>query len=128
MAKVRALADDMGAGTAYWSNDPGSWAPWDQNLKPTALLPVLDRPEPRVIAGDPVAYAWDERSRTLSVSWRPAEGVRGDTEVYLPARFFPRGGVVAGDGSAGIWDANSRTLHIASGGGETVSVRVTPRA
>ncbi|MFE3185614.1 cellulase family glycosylhydrolase [Streptomyces violascens] len=128
VAKVRAMADDMGAGTAYWSNDPGSWAPWDQNLKPTGLLPVLDRPEPRAIAGDPVAYAWDEPSRTLSVSWRPAEGVRGDTEVYLPARFFPKGGVVAGGGAAGAWDANSRTLHVTSGSGETVSVRITPRA
>ena len=87
--KVRAMADAMGAGTAYWSNDPGSWAPWDQSLRPTPLLPVLDRPQPRAIAGDPVAYGWDEASRTLSLRWRPQAGVRGDTEVHLPARFFP---------------------------------------
>ncbi|WP_406507057.1 cellulase family glycosylhydrolase [Streptomyces sp. NBC_00212] len=130
VAKVRAMADAMGAGTAYWSNDPGSWAPWDQNLKPTPLLPVLDRPQPRAIAGDPVAYAWDEPSRTLSVSWRKGEGVRGDTEVYLPARFFPGGGVVTGDGVAGAWDPKSRILHVTSRSGDTgeVSVRVRPKA
>ncbi|MER0447960.1 cellulase family glycosylhydrolase [Streptomyces sp. Edi4] len=127
--KVRALADAMGAGTAYWSNDPGSWAPWDQSLRPTPLLPVLDRPEPRAIAGDPVAYGWDEASRTLSLRWRPQAGVRGDTEVHLPARFFPEGGVVTG-AERGRWDPNSRVLHITSppdGPGE-VSVRIRPGA
>ncbi|KOU44965.1 cellulase family glycosylhydrolase [Streptomyces sp. WM6378] len=130
VAKVRSMADAMGAGTAYWSNDPGSWAPWDQSLKPTPLLPVLDRPQPRAIAGDPVAYAWDEPSRTLSVSWRKGEGVRGDTEVYLPARFFPGGGVVTGDGVAGAWDPKSRILHVTSRSGDAgeVSVRVRPKA
>ncbi|MFF4184731.1 cellulase family glycosylhydrolase [Streptomyces sp. NPDC001691] len=127
VAKVRAMAEDLGAGTAYWSNDPGPWAPWDQRLRPTPLLPVLDRPGPRAIAGDPVAYAWDEASRTLSVSWRPRAGVRGDTEVYLPARFFPHGGVVTG-GTARAWDAKSRVLHVASGtvGEGEVSVRIRP--
>ncbi|MFD7015931.1 cellulase family glycosylhydrolase [Streptomyces sp. NPDC059928] len=129
VAKVRAMADDMGAGTAYWSNDPGSWAPWDQSLRPTPLLPVLDRPQPRAIAGDPLSYAWDESARTLSVSWCPKDGVRGDTEVYLPARDFPRGGVVEG-ASAGLWDAKSRILHITSGGAgpQRVSVRIRPKA
>ncbi|MFG2717360.1 cellulase family glycosylhydrolase [Streptomyces sp. NPDC048416] len=126
--KVRTMAQDMGAGTAYWSNDPGPWAPWDHNLRRTPLLPVLDRPEPRAIAGDPVAYTWDEPSRTLAVRWRPEPGVRGDTEVYLPARFFPRGGVVTG-GTQNGWDAKSRILRVASGAGGAgeVSVRIRPR-
>ncbi|MFF3977440.1 cellulase family glycosylhydrolase [Streptomyces sp. NPDC001828] len=130
VAKVRALADTMGAGTAYWSNDPGSWAPWDQHLKPTPLLPVLDRPAPRAIAGDPVAYTWDEPSRTLSVSWRPKADAHGNTEVYLPARFFPHGGVVTGGGEAAAWAPKSRTLMISSGSGDAheVSVEVRPRA
>ncbi|WP_328310448.1 cellulase family glycosylhydrolase [Streptomyces sp. NBC_00442] len=126
---VRALADAMGAGTAYWSNDPGSWAPWDRSLHPTPLLPVLDRPQPRAIAGDPVAYGWDEPHRTLTVSWRPKPGVRGDTEVYLPARFFPRGAAVTG-AEAGEWEADSRILHVTSphAGTGTVTVRIRPRA
>ncbi|MEU9197070.1 cellulase family glycosylhydrolase [Streptomyces hundungensis] len=129
VARVRALADAMGAGTAYWSNDPGSWAPWDQNLRATPLLPVLDRPTPRAVAGDPIAYAWDEPLRTLAVSWRPKEGVRGDTEVYLPARFFPHGGEVTG-ATAGAWDPRTRILHIAAGTPDTgeVSARIRPRA
>ncbi|MFG3286239.1 cellulase family glycosylhydrolase [Streptomyces sp. NPDC048111] len=130
VARVRAMADELGAGTAYWSNDPGSWAPWDQNLRPTALLPVLDRPQPRAVAGDPVAYAWDAESRTLTLSWRPKPGVRGDTEVYLPARSFPHGGLVTGSGVAGAWDSKSRTLHITSGadgaGGTSVRIRPAP--
>ncbi|WP_369215013.1 cellulase family glycosylhydrolase, partial [Streptomyces flavofungini] len=67
--KVQRMADEMGAGIAYWSNDPGPWAPWDAELRPTALLPVLDRPSPRAIAGDPVSYRWDARARELTVSW-----------------------------------------------------------
>ncbi|MEV0258831.1 hypothetical protein AB0H82_31790 [Streptomyces sp. NPDC050732] len=33
-----------------------AWAPWDAEMRPTALLPVLDRPCPRAVAGDPVAH------------------------------------------------------------------------
>ncbi|MEV5978005.1 cellulase family glycosylhydrolase [Streptomyces sp. NPDC052114] len=123
--KVQRMADEMGAGIAYWSNDPGSWAPWDAKMRPTALLPVLDRPAPMAVAGDPVGYRWDAGSRTLSVSWRGKAGVRGGTEVYLPARYFPRGGRAAG-GEAISWDRNSRVLTLRSGPGEH-SVRITPR-
>ncbi|WP_331447812.1 cellulase family glycosylhydrolase [Streptomyces xanthochromogenes] len=130
VAKVRSLTDEMGAGTAYWSNDPGSWAPWDRQLRPTPLLPVLDRPAPKAIAGDPVSYAWDRTSRTLSVTWRPKADVRGNTEVYLPARLFPHGAEVTGGGGAAGFDPKSRTLHITSGRGDAkeVSVRIRPRA
>ncbi|WP_055698261.1 cellulase family glycosylhydrolase [Streptomyces silaceus] len=122
--KVQRMADEMGAGIAYWSNDPGPWAPWDARMRPTALLPVLDRPAPMAVAGDPVGYRWDVRSRTLSVRWRGTAGVRGGTEVYLPARYFPRGGRVTG-GDKASWDAKSRVLVLRSGPGEH-SVRITP--
>ncbi|MEU6125015.1 cellulase family glycosylhydrolase [Streptomyces sp. NPDC047123] len=123
--KVQRMADEMGAGIAYWSNDPGSWAPWDADRKPTALLPVLDRPYPRAVAGDPVAYRWDARGRALTVSWRGNRGARGGTEVHLPARHFPDGGRVTG-GEQRSWDPKSRVLTVVSRPG-TNSVRITPR-
>ncbi|MEU6821690.1 cellulase family glycosylhydrolase [Streptomyces atriruber] len=123
--KVQRMADDMGAGFAYWSNDPGPWAPWDAKLRPTKLLPVLDRPAPLAVAGDPVAYGWDAAKRTLAVSWRGTAGVRGGTEVRLPARHFPKGGRVAG-GVQRAWNPKSRILTLDSGPG-THSVRITPR-
>ncbi|MGH4031730.1 cellulase family glycosylhydrolase [Actinomycetota bacterium Odt1-20B] len=131
VAKVQRMADDMGAGLAYWSNDPGSWAPWDSDMKPTKLLPVLDRPYPRAIAGDPVGYAWDAGARRLTVRWRgtggaAGDGVPGGTEIYLPERFFPHGGRVSG-GRPVSWDPKSRILTVRSGPGEH-AVRVTPRA
>ncbi|WP_055568181.1 cellulase family glycosylhydrolase [Streptomyces atriruber] len=123
--QVQRMADDMGAGFAYWSNDPGPWAPWDAKLRPTKLLPVLDRPAPLAVAGDPVAYGWDEARRTLTVSWRGTAGVRGGTEVRLPARHFPKGGRVAG-GAQRAWNPESRVLTLDSGPGKH-SVRITPR-
>ncbi|MET8683799.1 cellulase family glycosylhydrolase [Streptomyces sp. NPDC004732] len=123
--KVQRMADDMGAGFAYWSNDPGPWAPWDAKLRPTRLLPVLDRPSPLAVAGDPIAYRWDGTKKALTVSWRGQAGVRGGTEVRLPARHFPDGGRVAG-GSERAWDPKSRILTLGSGPG-THSVRITPR-
>ncbi|MEV0095976.1 cellulase family glycosylhydrolase [Streptomyces sp. NPDC050738] len=124
VTKVRETADAMGAGTAYWSSDPGSWSPWDKELKPTALVPILDRPGPRAIAGDPIAYDWDVKSRTLTVRWRGAADVLGGTEIYLPVRYFPEGGRVAG-GVQQSWDAKSRILTVTSGAGEH-TVKVTP--
>ncbi|MEU5775627.1 cellulase family glycosylhydrolase [Streptomyces venezuelae] len=124
--KVQRMADDMGAGFAYWSNDPGTWAPWDAKLRPTRLLPVLDRPAPLAIAGDPIAYRWDAKRKALTVRWRGKAGVRGGTEVRLPARHFPKGGRVQG-GVRQSWDPKSRTLTLGSGPG-THSVRITPHA
>ncbi|WP_409237953.1 cellulase family glycosylhydrolase [Streptomyces sp. PA5.6] len=123
---VQRMADDMGAGFAYWSNDPGPWAPWDAKLKPTRLLPVLDRPAPLAIAGDPVAYRWDAKRKALTVSWRGTEGVRGGTEVRLPKRHFPRGGRAEG-GKVASWNPKSRVMTLTSGPG-THSVRITPHA
>ncbi|WP_306334176.1 cellulase family glycosylhydrolase [Streptomyces sp. KL118A] len=123
--KVQRMADDMGAGFAYWSNDPGPWAPWDAKLRPTKLLPVLDRPAPLAVAGDPVAYGWDEAGKTLTVSWRGTADARGGTEVRLPARHFPKGGRVAG-GTQRAWHPESRVLTLDSGPGKH-SVRITPR-
>ncbi|MFB7715717.1 cellulase family glycosylhydrolase [Streptomyces sp. NPDC056105] len=129
VAAVRRLAEKMGAGTAYWSNDPGPWSPWERTkhggLRATRLLPVLDRPTPLAIAGEPGTYEWDATSRTLKVSWRGARrGVRGGTELYLPERHFPRGGLVTG-GDVISWDAKSRILVVRSGPGEH-RVRITP--
>lgn len=123
--KVQRMADDMGAGFAYWSNDPGPWAPWDAKLRPTKLLPVLDRPAPLAVAGDPVAYGWDAAGKTLTVSWRGTADARGGTEVRLPARHFPKGGRVAG-GTQRAWHPESRVLTLDSGPGKH-SVRITPR-
>ncbi|MEU6989650.1 cellulase family glycosylhydrolase [Streptomyces sp. NPDC046465] len=124
---VQRTADEMGAGFAYWSNDPGTWAPWDADMKPTALLPVLDRPSPTAIAGDPVAYRWDAADKVLTVSWRGRAGVRGGTEVRLPARHFPKGARVRGvERRSWDWDSKTRILTLGSEPG-THAVRITPR-
>ncbi|MEV3861252.1 cellulase family glycosylhydrolase [Streptomyces sp. NPDC050095] len=126
--EVRRIADEMGAGTAYWSSDPGTWAPWERTksgrLTPTKLLPVLDRPTPLAVAGTPQSYGWDAKSRTLSVSWSGGTEGSGGTEVYLPARDFPKGGRVSG-GEVVSWDAKSRVLVVSSGPGSH-RVRITP--
>ncbi|MCX3059703.1 cellulase family glycosylhydrolase [Streptomyces beihaiensis] len=128
VAEVRRTAERLGAGTAYWSNDPGPWAPWRRSkggrLRATKLLAVLDRPTPLAVAGIPESYGWDGKSHTLAVRWEGAAGVTGGTEVYLPERFFPDGGRVTG-GDVVSWDAASRVLVLRSGPGDH-HVRITP--
>ncbi|MGW0735169.1 cellulase family glycosylhydrolase [Streptomyces sp. NPDC002851] len=123
--RVQRMADEMGAGIAYWSNDPGSWAPWEGDGKPTRLLPVLDRPYPRAIAGDPVAYVWDAAGKRLTVRWRGRPAVTGGTEIYLPERHFPDGARVSG-GHQESWNPKTRTLTVSSGPGMH-DVGITPR-
>jgi endoglycosylceramidase len=85
-------AGAIAGSTMYWSYDKGgsySLLDADGNEKPE-LLGVLVRPYPERVAGDPISYAFDATSETLSFSYSP-DGSRKPTEISVPARVYPNG-------------------------------------
>lgn len=108
------------AGTMYWSFDRsdgyGMLDP-EGNEKP-ALLDAIVRPYPARIAGVPLAWEYDDATRTLSARWQPEAEVTAPTVVVTPARVYPNGvdvacdgcTVVHGDGEVEISGGSSATI------------------
>ncbi|GAB2826764.1 hypothetical protein GCM10022221_26070 [Actinocorallia aurea] len=120
-----AMADDLGIGWAYWSNDPGSAGVVDGEGKPTLFAGLLARPYARAIAGTPTGMSSSDGA--LTVSWRTKAGVTGPTEIW-----FPSAPDVASTDPAGTWrtswDADRRVLSVwADPGSAAHTVTVTAR-
>jgi endoglycosylceramidase len=47
------------------------------------------------VAGDPVSFAFDDDSRTFTLSWRPDPSLSAPTEIAVPMRTYPDGYVVS---------------------------------
>ncbi|WP_019629160.1 cellulase family glycosylhydrolase [Actinomadura atramentaria] len=123
-----AMADDLTAGWAYWSNDPGSTGVFADGA-PTALGRQLARPYPRAVAGTPTSITASAAS--LKVSFAERAGVTGATELWLPASGFPGTPNVASSDPAGAWrsswDAQRRVLSVWSDSSKpTHTLTVTP--
>ncbi|MGI5323265.1 cellulase family glycosylhydrolase [Actinomadura nitritigenes] len=118
------MADDLGIGWSYWSNDPGSVGVTDGKGNPTLFTKLLARPYARAIAGTPVKMSYS--SPTLTVSWRNKAGVSGPTEIWFPST--PK---VTSTDAAGkwrtAWDANRHVLSVwADPNTASHTVTVTP--
>ncbi|WP_241665844.1 cellulase family glycosylhydrolase [Prescottella subtropica] len=122
--RVYDTAGEMGAGVSYWSRDPGSWGPYEEDGSQRNLVAALDRPYPRAIAGEPRGWAVD--ADRLEFTYLPDLSITAPTEVYLPARTFPDGGDVEGAEVAG-WDAGTRILTLrAPTVRQSVTVTISP--
>lgn len=101
---VYAMTDDMGAGVTYWSRDPGSWGPYESDGTARNLVAALDRPYPRLVAGDPLN--WESTTGRLELTLVPNENISAPTEIYLPPKQFKTTPKV--DGARLVdWDADS---------------------
>ncbi|MBW8484582.1 cellulase family glycosylhydrolase [Actinomadura parmotrematis] len=98
-----ALADGLGVGWAYWSNDPGDVTDAAGNL--TAVGRLLARPYPRAVAGTPTRIAYS--AGALTVSWRDRAGASGPTEIWFPTA--PR---VTSTDPRWSWDAARHVLSV----------------
>ncbi|ROO87042.1 endoglycosylceramidase [Actinocorallia herbida] len=119
-----AMADDLGIGWSYWSNDPGSSGVIDGGGGPTIFTGLLARPYARAIAGPLTAMSYS--AGTLTVSWRTVPGVGGPTEIWFPSA--PR---ITSTDPAGTWtSAWDETRHVlsvwADPGTAAHTVTVTP--
>lgn len=111
------------AGTMYWAYDRSDGyglLDLEGNPKPL-LLDAIVRPYPARIAGEPLAWSYDEATRTLAVQWRPDPAVRAPTVIVTPAHVYPSGAEVACDGCTVV----ERAGEVELGGGS--SATLTPR-
>jgi endoglycosylceramidase len=111
----------------------------DPLLPPTAdnvnqdKLDVLARPFPRLVAGTPEEWSFDEATRTFDLTYSTATvsgrrlppGAR--TEVFLPARHYPQGYEVQLEGARTVGYARDGVLKLrALPRAERVHLTVTP--
>lgn len=77
----------------HWSWDPGgptSWALYDRATKTlNPMFAVVDRPYPRVVAGEPSEWRYDEKTQTFTFTWTELDRVEGESEFFIP---FARAG------------------------------------
>lgn len=117
-----------GAGSMYWSYDRGGYGLLDADgNEETALVDVVARPYPERIAGDPVAWSFDEETATFELSYRPDRDVTAATEIAVPARAYPGGYAVSCGGCA--FDRTAAGVRIAEpAAGETLTVTLSAAA
>ncbi|MFF4237157.1 cellulase family glycosylhydrolase [Actinomadura geliboluensis] len=117
------MADDLGIGWAYWSNDPGSSGVIDGKGAPTLFSKLFARPYPRAVAGTLTGIS--QTSDALTVTWRNKAGVTGPTEIWFPAA--PKVTSSDPDGTWRTqWDPARRVLSVWADPGtpsHTVTVR-----
>ncbi len=106
MTQILTMADQMMAGWAYWSYDPGGWSfvNADATHSEAANANQLVRAYPRRIAGTPKNFLYDPEKKTLHLEFVPDPRVTAPTEVYIPAkRHFANGYVLTVNRPAAEW-------------------------
>ncbi|WP_430647132.1 cellulase family glycosylhydrolase [Agromyces sp. GXS1127] len=99
-------ADELGIGVTYWSRDPGSWGPYEDDGTPRNLVDALDRAYPRAIAGTPAG--WSATDAAFELVFTPDPEASAPTELYLPDAFGDDPAVEGAEVAA--WDAETRVL------------------
>jgi endoglycosylceramidase len=77
----------------------------------------LVRTYPQRVAGRPLRYDYDPATRVMTLLFREEAGVRGPTEIYVPAaRRYPDGFAVVVSDPDGewrqAWDGSRETLRL----------------
>lgn len=111
-----AMFDTMGAGWAYWSNDPGGWGLLDSEGEETPKVDHLVRPYARAVAGQPIEFSFDPESNHFELVYDEKPKVTGETEIFIPQRHYPSGWqllVSDPDGSwSSRWDPEKQILYL----------------
>ena len=110
------IADRSTSGWAYWSYDADSMGVINRDKTEQAKTAHLVRIYPKAVAGLPVSYGYDSKTRIFRLVFKET-GVSALTEIYIPAkRYFPEGWkltVSDPDSSwSSSWDASSEVLKI----------------
>ena len=117
IAETTAMADELMAGWAWWSWDPGGWGPLETDLETrTANGERLLRVQPRAIAGTPTAFAWDAEEQVFTMAWDERAEALSVTELAVPAALFPEGIHVVLDGEVieKGWDETTSLLLLSA--------------
>ena len=111
-------------GSMYWSMDRGGgYSIYDDAGVPhPELLDAIVRPAPVRIAGDPLAWDYDDAGRVLTLTWRPDQTILSPTEIAIPARVYPNGVDVACGGCTVEQDAGVLLLGPIAGTEQTAVI------
>ncbi|HEU0035926.1 MAG TPA: cellulase family glycosylhydrolase [Kofleriaceae bacterium] len=119
-------AGSVAAGSMYWSYDKGdggySMLAADGSEKPE-LIGVLVRPYPELVAGDPIAYAFDAATSTFTFDYTPDAALDAATEIAIPPRLYPTGYTVE-CGECAVEQGADRAVIVSPGAGK---VTIRPR-
>lgn len=120
----KVVSDMAGAGisSVYWSRDPGSWGPYEEDGTKRNLIDTLRRAYPRAVAGTPLS--WGTEDGEFALTLLPDGDVTAPTEIFLPPEEFPNPLVRGGEIES--WDPESGILEVTTPSGETpVTVAIT---
>ena len=83
----------VAASTIYWAydRDNGYGPLYPDGTEKKKLLAVLIRPYPARVAGDPLSYHYEEKTRTFTVTYHARPQVKAPTQIIAPARVYPDG-------------------------------------
>ena len=77
----------------YWAMDKGGgYSIYDaQGVPNPMLIDVIVRPAPVRIAGDPIAWTYDDATRALTLTWKPDRSIEAPTVIAVPVKVYPNG-------------------------------------
>ena len=80
-------------GSMYWSMDKGGgYSIYDaQGVPRPMLIDAIVRPAPVRIAGDPIAWTYDDATRALTLTWTPDRSIAAPTVIAVPVKVYPNG-------------------------------------
>jgi endoglycosylceramidase len=135
MERLTKIADELQLGWTYWQwkyyDDPtGSSAEAlvepDGSLSPAAG--ALARVYPQAVAGTPVSFAYDPRTKEFHLYYVPTPGIEAPTVIAVPVSIvYPHGYQVAVSGGV-VRSApgTDRVAVVSDAGAATVAVTITP--
>lgn len=86
-------AAQVAAGTMYWAydRDDGYGMLRPDGSEKANLLDVLVRPYPERVAGDPVAWSFDDSTREFVLTFEPDASISAPTIIAVPDRVYGSG-------------------------------------
>jgi endoglycosylceramidase len=118
-----------------YASDGRTLAPATGTNPNAAMLDVLARPYPQLVAGTPIAWKFDPAAKaftfrysTRRVGRRGAFAAGSETDISVPARQYPHGYVAHVTGGTVVSPPNAPVLRVrAPGGRHVVNVAISPR-
>ncbi|RUA09532.1 MAG: hypothetical protein DSY82_05785, partial [Flavobacteriia bacterium] len=130
MDDVLTMFDKTTSGWAYWAymkND--SWSPFNDDNSNIEARHLVVRPYPKCVAGHPVSYGFDNKTKEFWLDFKVDPKIDAPTEIYIPKHHYPKGWDLKIDGKENTWktflDYKSRVLQVYNPEGKTKEYKIT---